>query len=121
MTRFILPILAVAFLAAGIVATPSALAQTASPSPTQQQAVGDTEIKAFAEAVKEVRAIREEYAPQLAQARSPDEQKAVQQEATEKMVAAIEEKGLSVAKFNQIADVAQKDPKTAGKINEHLR
>lgn len=130
MKRASLPVIAAALTA---IATGPALisaaaaqgAQSAPPAQGQQMKQGlsfsDNEIKAFAEAVKEVQNISQEYQPQMQKAETPDQQQAVRKEAEDKMISAIEGKGLSVDQYNQIAAAAQSDPQTAAKVHEHLR
>jgi hypothetical protein len=96
----------------------------AQPQQEQQQQMpsfSDAELQTFAEAAKEVQQINQEYQPQMQQAQTPEEQQSIRDEATEKMVEAIEQKGLSVEQYNQIASAAQSDPETAEKINSYLR
>jgi GTP1/Obg family GTP-binding protein len=79
-------------------------------APTQQQqqpSFSDAELQTFAEAAMEVQQINQEYQPQMQQAQTPEEQQSIRDEATEKMVEAIEEKGLSVEQYNEIASAAQ--------------
>lgn len=130
MKRASLPVIAAALTA---IATGPALisaaaaqgAQSTPPAQGQQMKQGlsfsDNEIKAFAEAVKEVQNISQEYQPQMQKAETPDQQQAVRKEAEDKMISAIEGKGLSVDQYNQIAAAAQSDPQTAAKVHEHLR
>jgi hypothetical protein len=94
----------------------------AQPGAQQQGAsFSDEQLKTFAEAVKEVKQISNEYQPKIEAAKSEEDQQVVRQEATAEMVEAIEKKGLSVDQYNQIAMVARTDPETAAKINEHIR
>jgi hypothetical protein len=116
-----------AALAAGSAWTAPAVAQGAGASgqPGMEQKQGasfsDEQLKTFAEAVKEVKQISNEYQPKMAAAKSEEEQQVVRQEATAEMVEAIEKKGLSVDQYNRIAMVARTDPATAAKINRYIR
>ena len=116
-----------AALAAGSAWTVPALGQGAGASgqPGMEQKQGasfsDEQLKTFAEAVKEVKQISNEYQPKMEAAKSEEDQQVVRQEATAQMVEAIEKKGLSVDQYNQIAMVARTDPETAAKINQYIR
>jgi len=70
----------------------------AAASPTQQ------DLKTYAVARLEVLKITQSYQPQIQAAKSPDEAKAVQQEAMQEMVEVVQSKGLSVEKYNQITE-----------------
>lgn len=119
----------IAVAAAAIAAGPawmSAAAAQGYGAPTQQQpqqqpSFSDAELQTFAEAAMEVQQINQEYQPQMQQAQTPEEQQSIREEATEKMVEIIEQKGLSVEQYNEIASAAQSDPETAEKINSYLR
>lgn len=116
---------AAAAIAAGPVWMSAATAQgygaPAQQQPQQQPSFSDAELQTFAEAAMEIQQINQEYQPQMQQAQTPEEQQSIRDEATEKMVEAIEEKGLSVEQYNEIASAAQSDPETAEKINSYLR
>lgn len=95
---------------------------TGQPGAQQQGAsFSDEQLRTYAEAVKEVKEISNEYQPKMEAAQSEQDQQAVRREATEEMVEAIEKKGLSVDQYNQISMVARTDPETAAKINEYIR
>jgi uncharacterized protein HemX len=111
-----------AALAAGPVWISAASAQNSGAQQQQQRSsFSETDLKSYAEAAKEVQQINQEYMPQFQAADSTQKKQAVQEEATQKMVEAIKEKGLSVERYNQIASTARDDPETAAKINQYLR
>ncbi len=106
-------------------APPAALAQQAPgqgemPPPAAAKYDSD-DLKSYASAVVELRKINEEYTKRLQSAGSPEEQQSVREEATGKMVEAIEEEGLTVEKYNDIYNAALTDPQIAQEVNEYLR
>lgn len=77
-------------------------------------AVSDSKLELVANAFIEVRQIQNEYSPQIESATSQEEAQAVQEEASRKMIQAIEETdGLEIEEYNQIMAEAQE--------NEQLR
>lgn len=86
----------------------------AAPSLTQQ------DLKIYAVARLEVLKISESYRPQIQAAASPDEAKAVQQEAMQEMVEVVQSKGLSVEKYNQITDTMQTSPEVAKQVEGYI-
>lgn len=122
-----LPALLLALGASGPVwAQGTAPAQTAPPAATQRAApaqlpkasdFSEHDVDTFARVNKKVQAIRAEYTRKL-QATGGDEQKTaeVQHEAEDKMVKAVDDSGLGVAKYNQIIHVAEADPAFAQRI-----
>lgn len=80
--------------------------------------IDEQQLEAFVVARAEVQEIQQEYTQRL-QATEGNEQAAeLQAEAQEKMVSAVENEGLSVQEFNQIADAAQNDPEVREKVQE---
>ena len=86
----------------------------AAPSPTQQ------DLKTYAVARLEVLKITKSYQPQIQAATSPDEVKAVQQEAMQEMVEVVQNNGLSVEKYNQITDTMQNSPEVAKQVEGYI-
>ena len=86
----------------------------AAPSPTQQ------DLKTYAVARLEVLKIGESYRPQIQAAASPDEAKAVEQEAMQEMVRVVQNNGLSVEKYNQITDTMQTSPEVAKQVEGYI-
>jgi hypothetical protein len=64
--------------------------------------------------------ITKSYQPQIQAATSPDEVKAVQQEAMQEMVEIVQSKGLSVEKYNQITDKMQNSPEVAKQVEGYI-
>lgn len=79
----------------------------------------DADLAAFAQAATEVQGINATYDPLFAEAESQDEQDALWNEATAMMVDAIENAGLTIDQFNEIATTAQSDPELAQEIEQH--
>ncbi len=84
-------------------------------------AISEQELKSFAVAALEVKKINDSYRPRYQSADTPAAKEQVQKEATEKMSSVVEEKGLSVDKYNQIVRVAQANPDVARQIDDYAR
>lgn len=122
-TAFRASALALALSAGG---APLAAAQSsgaAKPTPPAAAAasITDQELKSFAVAALEVKKINDSYRPRYQAAGTPAEKQQVQKEATEKMSSAVQQKGLTVDKYNQIVRVAQADPEVAKTIDDYAR
>jgi hypothetical protein len=98
-------------------------AQTVTPPAAQQapQDFNDTELKSFAVALVQVSRINDNYLPIYRAAKTPEEQQAVEQKASQEMVQAVEGTGMSVAKYQEILVQARKNPEIANRINEHVK
>jgi len=128
-------LLAAACLSAGVAIAPAALAQApAQPSqpsapaagqPSQPAtpapaAVSEEKLQSFAVALAEVEKIKQEYSQRLQSAGSQEEQQQIQNEAGQKMLQAVEAKGISVDEYNQIVQSAQSDPAVAERLNKAM-
>ncbi|HEX7007931.1 MAG TPA: DUF4168 domain-containing protein [Alphaproteobacteria bacterium] len=126
MSRFRIPLTAVAAVAllTGAAAAP-ALAEgtTTTPPPGSSTAprpnVSAEQLKSFADASLEVDKISQEYAPKLQAAKTAEDQEAVRKEATEKMVDAVQKKGLTVEDYRRIAIAARANPDLAREIETY--
>lgn len=99
-------------------ATPPAATPPSAQAPAPKASdISDSDITKFAQVNKKVQHLRAEYTEKL-QASGTDQQKsaAIQREAQDKMVKAVEDSGLGVAKYNEIIRVAQADPALAQRI-----
>jgi len=105
---------------ASLVAAQSSAPATTPPA-AAAAAITDQELKSFAVAALEVKKINDSYRPRYQSAETPAAKEQVQREATEKMSSVVEEKGLSVDKYNQIVRVAQADPEVAKQIDDYAR
>lgn len=91
--------------------------------PLQSQTrVQDREIQAYAAAATEVRQLKQKWIPRFQQAEkeSPQAAAQVEEEAYTEMVGAVEKKGLSVDRYNEIYELAQVDPEVQRKVIEQI-
>ena len=105
----------------------TALAQTAPApapapgAPATAQNFSEEKLRSFAVAFLEVDKINQEYAPRLQGASSAEEQQQIRQEATGKMLEAVEgADGISTDEYTQILTAAQADPELATQLNEAI-
>ena len=124
-------LLVAACLSAGVAISSPVLAQApAQPSapaanePSQPAAqapdVSDEKLQSFAVALAEVEKIKQEYSQRLQTADSQEEQQQIQNEAGQKMLQAVEGKGISVDEYNQIIQSAQSDPAFAQRLTKAM-
>lgn len=90
---------------------PAAVAENGSGGDFDRQ-----ELETFLEARAEVLDIQKEYSNRLQSAEDDQEVADLQSEAREKMAAAVENAGITVEKFNRIAQAAQNDPDVAAEL-----
>lgn len=107
-----------AVTAAALTFAGAAAAQNQAPTPQQQAPaqVSDQELKSFAEATVEVQKISQDYEPRIQSA--PDQQagQELRQQAQAEMVSAVEAKGLTVEKYQEIYHLAQLDPQVRQRV-----
>ncbi len=88
--------------------------QQQQPPPGQQQApqieVEEDELRAFTEAQVEIEGLRGEYQTRLQEAEGQEEARQIEQEANEEMVGVVEDQGLDVQRYTQIARAIDSDP-----------
>jgi hypothetical protein len=118
--------LAIAMVAAGLIGGQAAVAQAPQRGPTEQApsvAVNDKEIQAFAVASNEIQQLRQKWMPKVQEAsqQGPDAQQKAEDQALGEMKGAVEKNGLTVEKYNQIAQAAQADPEIRQKIQKHSK
>lgn len=114
-----------AAMAFSLAAAPAAIAQQygAQPGAESQQQTQDyseAQIQAYATAFLEVRDLSREYQGKMQSAETPEQQQAVQQEATELMSNAVQESGLSVQEYNNITEASRTDPDLQAKVMEKI-
>jgi hypothetical protein len=116
-------IISSAAFAALLAWAPASLAQAAgSPAAAEEvQDYADDDLKTFANALVEVSRINDNYFPIYEAARSPREQEAIELKASEEMVRALQNVGLTVGKYQQIMARARTNPEMANRINEHVK
>ena len=107
----------------GLALPPAAFPQTIQ-QPSVERATSnfnDSELKSFAGAVVEVQRINDTFVPKLESAKSPEEQAQIRQTASQEMVRAVEDKGMSVEKYKEILAHAQANPTVAARVQEHIK
>jgi hypothetical protein len=108
-------------VAAAFLAAPAAVAQQAASAQAPADAFSEEQLRAFAAAVIELRALSDEYSPKLRSAQG-DAAQSVRQEAMGKAVAVMQKHKLTPATFGQIMQAAQSnsalDQRITGYIEE---
>lgn len=94
--------------------------QYGAPTDQQQMDVSDDQLQTYAEAEQKVQEIRDDFQEQMPTAESPEEAQTLQQEAQQEMVSAVEDAGLTVEEYNQIASQMQANPELRQRM-ESLR
>ncbi len=122
--RKITALFAASLLTAGMVSVP-AMAQESGNNAAQQQTqqaapsaqdFSDKQLQQFADASQKIASISQEYTQRLQKAEDQAKQQEIRQEANEKMVAVVEDSGLSVETFNAIGQAVQQDPELMKKV-----
>jgi len=99
---------------------PNVQAQTPAPNRSSPSAnISDQKLDQAAAAIQRVASVRQDYRQRMAGA-PPADRDRLANEATEAMVNAVNDEGLSVEEYNTIIDVAQNDPAVKEKINQRL-
>lgn len=119
MIRF-LPIAALALATTAWMPVALGQAETPPAAPAAQD-FSDTDLKTFAVALVEVSRINDNYLPVYRAAKSPEEQQAIEQKASDEMVQAVQNAGLTVDRYQQILAQARSNPEVASRINEHVK
>ncbi|MEQ5834729.1 DUF4168 domain-containing protein [Marinobacter sp. NFXS9] len=83
---------------------------------TQKTDYSDKELKQFIKVQKDISSIREEYIPQIKKEDDKSEVRKLQIEANDKMVAAIQDKGMDIPTYNAIAKAYQSQPKVRHRV-----
>ena len=124
-------------LMAGLLATPMVMAQEpppqeeqppqeqqeeAQPMPQEQEVpeVSDEQIDAFVEAHVNVNEVREEYTQRLQEAEDQEEAQQLQQEANQAMTDAIEDSGMDIEEYEEVAMAVNADPEVRDDVMERL-
>lgn len=85
-------------------------AQTAAPQQAAQaQVISDSMLEKFVAAMGEVRAISNSYAEEFQSAEDAEQAQAIQQEAQQEMIAAVNDSGLTPEEYNTIVQRVQQD------------
>ena len=128
-------ILAIAVLAAALGASAMPLSTQAQPAqatkppaaaPTdegQQPQVKDEDINHFAAAATEIRQLNEKWLPRVKAAgqQGAAAQQQVKQQALSEMTQAVEKNGLTVAKYNEIYELAQANPDVRKQVQDKMQ
>ena len=126
MRRSVFPIVAAMTAAVTVGAVSTAQAQQPRQSPqlqTQQSAVSDKEIQAFADAATDVRQLNQKWIPkvQAAAQQGPDAEQKARQQAMTEMTQAVQKKGLTIDRYNSILEIAQADPEVQRKVQQRMQ
>ncbi len=85
--------------------------------PAVAQDPSDAKLEAVAHSYVDIMEIQQEYGPKIEAAETPEEAQAVQQEASEQIVEAIEERdGVTVDEYNQIMGEVQEDKQLRSRL-----
>jgi hypothetical protein len=106
-------------IAASLLAAPAALAQNVAPLPTQAVSFSDEQLRNFAKAVIELRALSDVYSPRL-RAATTDNAKELRAEARDKASAAMRKHMLTPETYRKIQEAAMKDTALDTKISAHI-
>lgn len=85
---------------------------------TPETAVTDQTVDTFVDAFVAVQGIREDFTERLHGASDEAEAQALQQEAQEEMMRAVEQSGMSVQEYNEVAMELQNDPALMERVQE---
>jgi len=117
-------IIAAALLSLGLMASASTNAQqeTATNAATQATVptieISNQQLQQFANASEEVVTLSQEYTQQLNSTEDEAAQQAIQAEANDKMIDAVEDNGLDVDTFNIIGQAIQANPELMQRVQE---
>lgn len=90
-------------------------------APAQQEAqVSETELNRFVDALAEISVIRETASVQLEAATDMEEAQQIQQDAQARMIEAVEDSGLSVEQYNQIATLMGSNQQLSERVHNML-
>ncbi len=120
------PLTALAAAAAMLLVGPTVVRAQGSESEVEQSQpaqhdYGQVELESFAAAALSVDDLRREWQPRIAQAENENEAKTLREEAVTSMVGAIEDEGLTVGEYNEIARAAQADSTLHQRIIELMQ
>jgi len=105
-----------------LLAMPLAQAQSdAAQATAQKVAYSEPQLQKFADAYRAIVLLSREYAPKLKAAADVNEAEAINREAQGKMIAAIEQTGLTKDEYQQIANSLKSDPTLVDRVNKILQ
>lgn len=105
--------------AAGLFIAADAEAQQ--PTPQQQIEVDDATLETFVKAYIDVREIGQELEPKIQNASSSEEAQQLQQQARERMQAAVQEHDMTVQRYSRIAAALNADTELRQRFTEKLQ
>lgn len=105
----------IAWLTALTVGTTGAQETPPLQQPGMRSEIGDKELRAFAKSYLEFHEIRAEYEPVLAQARSPQEQGKIEQEALAHFGKAVQRQGLTLEGYFRLYQTVNANERIGGK------
>ena len=80
--------------------------------------VSDEELRQFAEVQDVIAGIQQDFSQRLEGVEDPEEAHEIQTEANEEMTAAVEDSGMSLEEYNEIAMAVQSDPELRDRLME---
>ncbi|NBB92005.1 MAG: DUF4168 domain-containing protein [Gammaproteobacteria bacterium] len=83
--------------------------------------VSDQQLEQFADAQTAIMGIQQDFSSRLQEVEDPEKARDLQRQANEEMTSAVEETGLDVESFNQIAMAIQNDPELQQKLTEMIQ
>jgi hypothetical protein len=86
-----------------------------------QTGLNQERLQTFAAIAIEVQRISDDYQSRFSAAGTAEERQRIQQEATSEMTKAVEDNGMTVDQYNEVARVAQSDPEVARQITDYVR
>lgn len=89
--------------------------------PVEAVEVNDQQLQQFANAQIEISEIQQDFSSRLQEIEDPEKAHELQMEANEEMTAAVEDAGLDVQSFNQIAMAIQNDPELQQRLTDMLQ
>ncbi|MGY6629799.1 MAG: DUF4168 domain-containing protein [Wenzhouxiangella sp.] len=91
------------------------------PAPPQTVEVSDQQLEQFADAQIQITEIQQDFAGRLQEVDDPEQAHELQVQANEEMTEAVQEIGLSVQDFNEIAMAIQNDPELQQRLTALLQ
>jgi len=97
-----------------------------SAAPQQQAApqnieVSEQQLQQFADAQMDLASIQQEFSARLQEVEDPEKARDIQREANQEMTTAVQDAGLDVESFNQIAMAIQNDPELQQQLTSMLQ
>ncbi len=86
-----------------------------------QAEVTDKEAKMFAQAYSAIRGIQKEYSKEVQGVEDDSQIKKLQQKYTDKMMKKVKSSGLSIKRYNEIAQSMQQDKDLQDKVKKHMQ